>query len=144
MSRPVAELMGQSVTLLSSHTSLTFDQIFYGPLLDLDVQKAKCVQTVFDVGTNLVIETIRFPVITPKGDGDSLSKPVELKPYTTHCIHDTGIVNSLGDDASLLGSEHQIRVSGGSKRITDYQEGHVIGITAFKDLVGLLFNLKEV
>ena len=45
------------------------------------------------------METIRFPLLSPKRDGDSLSESINLKSSASYSTDDAGVVDNLNFNA---------------------------------------------
>ena len=77
-------------------------------------EKAESVELHVEVLLNLLVETIRSPGLGKEAEGDSLAEAVKLESAASTSIHNRGVMNDRNGNVTLLRTNPEIRVRGGS------------------------------
>ena len=109
-------------------------------LLHLDVQQAERVLASPEVVCYLLEEAVRFPVVSPEGNGDGLPEVVELQTAAPDCRHDARIVDNGDLHLLLPGPQHEVAVGGGSERVSHDQEPDLLVPGLLQEGVGPLLH----
>ena len=109
-------------------------------LFDFDIEQDQRVHAKIGVLAHAVVEAVGPPCVGEKDEGDGLAKVVQLQAARSDRVHNGRVVYDACRYAERTGTEEDVRVGGGAKRIAHDEKRNVLDVRISQDLVALCLD----